>query len=194
MLLFGLASSFLWPTAHVCLGERGLVGGAGRADKEACVPLASSPSPRGPRREDSVASLCCIDQEFQMNCFLGSTLLLGPLFHISKLYPSCYLSQKCSCVAPGKTLSNVDNTHQTPASHAAPSSASAGQSGLCVPLFTVGTEREVFGFGASGTPESQSEWFPRQWATVKELTLCALIQMGPNLSSATHFILLGNAT
>ena len=52
---------------------------------------------------------------------LGFNLLLGPLFHISKLYPFCYLGQKCSCVAPGKTLSNLDDTLQTPASCTAPS-------------------------------------------------------------------------
>lgn len=59
----------------VCIRERELVGSAGRADKEACVPLASSPWPQCPTPRDLVASLCCIDQEFQMNCFLSSEQL-----------------------------------------------------------------------------------------------------------------------
>lgn len=33
-----------------------------------------------------------------------ATLVLGPFFHISELYPFCYLGHKCSCVAPGKTF------------------------------------------------------------------------------------------
>lgn len=75
MLLFGLASSFLWlQHTIVCVRERELAGSVGHADKEACVPLVSSLSPRGPMPRHLEADPCHIEQEFQMNYFRGHNL------------------------------------------------------------------------------------------------------------------------
>lgn len=74
-----------------------------------------------------------------------TTLVRGPLFDMSELYPFCYMGQKCSCVAPGKTLSNLDNPSQTPVRRTAPSLPQCtAVSILCPALYCLDRKRSVW--------------------------------------------------
>lgn len=110
MLLFGLASSFLWPETLTGLCWRELVGSAEQADKEACVPLLPLLAPKAPRPQgfggSSVSYRTRVSAELLSGFKMVTTPALGPLFDISELYPFCHLGQKCTSVASDKTLSN----------------------------------------------------------------------------------------
>lgn len=154
MLLFGLASSFLWPTTHDCVSQRGgRLAMLGVMIKEHVFP-GFLPLPKAP--DPGMWWLLCATEikKFQMNCFLGSEwlqpLVLGPLFDISELYPFCYLGQKCSCVTPGKTLSNFD-VCPTPASL----TASHLRQLMAISILCLDREGSVW-VDASGTPERAS--------------------------------------
>lgn len=84
----------------MCIRDRELVGSAGHADKEACVP--HRPEALGPGIRWLLRAVWTrISEDLLPGFRTATTLGLGPLFDILELDPFCHSGQKCSCMAPG---------------------------------------------------------------------------------------------
>lgn len=94
-----------------------------------------------------------------MNCFLDSNqlqpLCWGPSLTSQNFIPSAAWAKNAVVWLQAK-LSNADNTRQTAVSRTAPGPHRCTATHALASSLLSG-QREVFGFDASGTPESQSE-------------------------------------
>lgn len=74
----------------------------------------------------------------------ATTLVLQPLFDVPELDSFSHSGQKCSCVSPGRIVSNLGDTSQNPVGRIQLPCLCAQPYLLYVQLFTVWTERNVW--------------------------------------------------
>lgn len=152
MLLFGLAGSFLWPITHdcgLCVLERGnWLEILDMLIKKRMFLLLSPCHPEAQTRGFfgfSVWYRPRISDDLLPGFRTVITLMPGVPSGHPRTFSLLHLGPKCSCVAPGETLSNFARTSQTPVSCTAPSLLQyMALSVLCPALYSLDRKRSAW--------------------------------------------------